>query len=87
MKFVWDEPKRIANLEKHGFDFNEAASFDWPGAVVRPAKVNGFAAICFLKLQPVSVIFKPLGREAIVIISMRPVSKTEKKLYDKAKGL
>jgi uncharacterized DUF497 family protein len=87
MEFVWDEPKRIANLAKHGFDFSDAENFDWRSAVVRPAKANRHAAIGFLRLEMVSVIFRPLGREAIAIISMRPVSKAERKLYDKAKGL
>jgi uncharacterized DUF497 family protein len=87
MKFVWDEPKRVANLAKHGFDFAEVESFDWPSAAVHPAPINRLAAIGFLNSRLVSVIFKPLGREAIAIISMRPASKTERKLYDEAKGL
>ncbi len=24
MRFVWDEPKRLANLKKHGLDFADA---------------------------------------------------------------
>ena len=35
MKFEWDEPKKISNLEKHGISFEEAKTiFDNPLAVV-----------------------------------------------------
>ena len=29
MNFEWDEAKRIANLAKHGVDFEAAREFDW----------------------------------------------------------
>lgn len=28
MKITWDEAKRIANLQKHGFDFEDVYFFD-----------------------------------------------------------
>ena len=31
----WDEPKRQANLAKHGVDFALVAEFDWLSAVIR----------------------------------------------------
>jgi uncharacterized protein len=35
MKFEWDEPKKISNLEKHGISFEEAQTiFDNPLAVI-----------------------------------------------------
>jgi uncharacterized protein len=34
MNFEWDEIKRQANIDKHGFDFADAKRiFDWPMAV------------------------------------------------------
>ena len=48
MKIVWDEPKRLANLEKHGLDFADLNETFFDNAVV---------------------------------ISMRPASRNERKLY------
>ena len=31
----WDEPKRQANLAKHGVDFALVGEFDWLSAVIR----------------------------------------------------
>ena len=31
----WDEPKRQANLAKHGVDFALVTEFDWLSAVIR----------------------------------------------------
>jgi len=39
MKIVWDEPKRLANLEKHGLDFADLeAGFDFDAALTVPAR-------------------------------------------------
>lgn len=37
MKIVWDEPKRLANVERHGLDFQDLARFDWDRATMTPA--------------------------------------------------
>jgi uncharacterized protein len=34
MIITWDEPKRKANIERHGLDFADLDRFDWEGAVV-----------------------------------------------------
>ncbi len=34
MKIIWDEPKRLANIEKHGFDFADIDGFDWENAII-----------------------------------------------------
>lgn len=31
--YEWDEPKRLANLTKHGVDFAAMAGFDWASSV------------------------------------------------------
>jgi len=83
MKIVWDEPKRIANLDKHGLDFAALDVDFFYGATVLPAKVGRLKAI---DDEIVSIIFMPLGREALAIISMRPAGKSEKRqLYGKTK--
>ena len=37
MEIVWDEPKRLANLDKHGLDFAELDEIFFEGAVVLPS--------------------------------------------------
>jgi uncharacterized DUF497 family protein len=32
MELEWDEPKRLANLAKHGLDFADVPKLDWDGA-------------------------------------------------------
>lgn len=80
MKIVWDEPKRIANIEKHGLDF-EAVSFEFfLASVVVPAKNGRSKAVGRLDDGTVVVIFVTLGTEALSVISMRPASKDERDL-------
>ena len=67
MKIVWDEPKRLTNLF-----FNRA--------VVYPAKLGRLMAIATFGGVTISVIFKPLGSEAISIITMRRASAYERTL-------
>jgi len=70
MKIVWDEPKRLANLDKHGLDFadlNETYK-RWLGIGKNMRGV-------------IVVMFVALGKEAVSLISMRPASKNERKLY------
>jgi len=41
MRIVWDEPKRLANLAKHGLDFQELDhGFHFAEAMIRPARVS-----------------------------------------------
>ena len=79
MKIVWDEPKRIANIDKHGLDFAALEPEFFYAATVRPAKVGRLQAVGSIDDDIVSVIFMPLGREAIAVISMRPAGKNEKR--------
>ena len=81
MNIVWDEPKREANLAKHGMDFASLAVEFFEGSTVYPAKEGRFLAIGELNGQIiVAVVFKPLGSEALSVISMRPASKKERSL-------
>ena len=45
MIIVWDEPKRQANLVKHGIDFADVGEGFFLSALVMPAKDGRFAAI------------------------------------------
>jgi uncharacterized protein len=44
VKIIWDEPKRLSNLVKHGLDFADIEEgFDFDGAIVLPAGLPGGA--------------------------------------------
>ncbi|MBX9467338.1 BrnT family toxin [Rhizobium rhizophilum] len=81
MVIVWDEPKRQRNLAKHGLDFAELDGSFFAAASIRPAKSGRTIAIGELNDRiVVAVIYMPLGREALSIISMRPASRQERSL-------
>jgi uncharacterized DUF497 family protein len=83
MKIVWDEPKRLANLDKHGLDFADLNETFFDNALVIPShnKDKRWVAIGVSIRGVVVVVFARLGREGISIISMRPASRSERKLY------
>jgi uncharacterized protein len=83
MKIVWDEPKRLANLYKHGLDFADLNETFFDDALVVPShnKSKRWVAIGVSIQGVVVVVFARLGREGISIISMRPASRSERKLY------
>ncbi len=90
MKIVWDEPKRIANLEKHGLDFADVEDgFDFDGAILLPAKQSETGRDRFRVIGEmngallVAIVASCLGSEALSIGSLRPASEKERKLYDR----
>ncbi|TPW26019.1 BrnT family toxin [Pararhizobium mangrovi] len=80
MMIVWDEPKRRANITKHGLDFASLTVEFFEEAVILPAKRGRLQAIGHLADGTVVVIFVTLGSEALSVISMRPASKDERSL-------
>jgi uncharacterized DUF497 family protein len=89
MKIVWDEPKRRSNIATHGLDLADADAFDWESALVvpgHPAKDGRprFRAIGWLGRALVTIVFSPLGAEAVSVISLRRASRAERKLHEKA---
>jgi uncharacterized DUF497 family protein len=83
MKIVYDPPKRLANLVKHGLDFadlEDGTFFDT--ALVRPAKLGRFQAIGRFADGTIVVVFALLGKEGLSVISMRPASQNERSLFD-----
>lgn len=83
MKIVWDEPKRQANLDKHGLDFADLNETFFDNALVIPSHNHStrWIAIGVSIRGMIVVVFARLGREGISIISMRPASRDERKLY------
>jgi uncharacterized protein len=72
--FTWDEPKRVANVQKHGLDFDDMFHFDWGQAFIGRAIDGRFKAIGYFGDRITVVIRVVLGSEAISIISFRPAS-------------
>ena len=81
MKIVWDEPKRLANLDKHGLDFADLNETFFDDALVLPTYNKRWAGIGKNIRGIIVVVFVRLGKEAVSVISMRPASKNERKLY------
>jgi uncharacterized protein len=75
MIILWDENKRKTNLEKHGLDFADLTLEFIEYARLEPAHSNRFKAINNLNNITISVVFRPYGREALKVISMRPANK------------
>ena len=87
MRIVWDEPKRLANLDRHGLDFATfEAGFDFGAYLVLPAApsrtgrprhrlvgTSGQTLVC--------AVVSPLGSEALSLVSLRPASPRERTLY------
>lgn len=79
MLIVWDEPKRISNLAKHGLDFATVTLEFFLNSRVATAQKGRLKAIGELEDQTVIVVvFRPLGSEGLSIISMRRASKKER---------
>lgn len=79
MKIVWDEPERLTNLVKHGLDFADLDAAFFSEAALGPADQGRFVAIGECAGVAITVVFRPLGAEAISVISMRPASRKERK--------
>ena len=82
MQIVWDEPKRQANIAKHGFDFADLTVEFFLSATVIRAHSGRLAAIGTLKNDTVATIYMELGTEALSVISLRTASKKERQIHE-----
>lgn len=79
VKIVWDEPKRLANITRHGLDFASLTVEFFDDSTIFPSTAGRFVAVGNLNGEiVVAVVIKPLGSEAISVISMRPASRKER---------
>jgi uncharacterized DUF497 family protein len=83
MILLWDEPKRISNLAKHGLDFADIkADFDFRTALVTSAKSGRTMLLGLFKGEIIVVIISAaLGTEATAIICLRRANRRERRLY------
>ena len=63
MRIIWDEPKRLANVLKHGFDFADLDQAYFDNSVVRPARPPRWFAFGRFDEKIIAVVFSPLGRQ------------------------
>src|SRR6476646_1176726 len=61
MKIMWDEPKRLANLSKHGLDFRHLDETFFDDALVRATHSRRWRAIGMNVHGVIAVIFVALG--------------------------
>jgi uncharacterized protein len=81
VKIVWDEPKRLANIEKHGLDFADLNETFFDSALVLPSHNKRWRGIGKNICGVIVVMFVTLGKEAVSVLSMRPASRYERELY------
>jgi uncharacterized DUF497 family protein len=81
MKIVWDEPKRLANIDKHGLDFADLNEAFFADSLVLPSRSRRFRGIGASTRGIICVVFATLGSEGVSVISMRPAHQRERKLY------
>jgi uncharacterized protein len=83
MKIVYDEPKRQQTLAARGMDFADLTIEFFERAAIVPAKVSRFKAVGEFSGKLIAVIFKPLGYEALSVISMRRANQDERNDYER----
>jgi uncharacterized protein len=59
VKIVWDEPKRLANLDKHGLDFADLNEFFFENALVLPSHNRRWVAVGASVRGVIVVVFCP----------------------------
>ncbi len=70
MKIFWDEPKRLANIEKHGLDFADIGEFAWESALFEESLAGDFGsrrfkALGYFRDGTAAVIFCHLRQSGI----------------------
>ena len=79
MRILWDEPKRLSNLDKHRLDLADLSAEFFLEAVVIPARGARRRAIGSLLGSTIVVVFAPLGSEALSVISMRRANRKDRR--------
>ena len=87
MRFTWDEAKRLSNLAKHGFDFQDAALvFDSPHKVVsvleRCGEMRIIATALVALLGSVLLLVYVKREDELRVISFRRASRKERSVYE-----
>ncbi len=89
IEFEWDEPERLANIEKHGIDFIAAMRI-WTGDVVEVTSrarqhERRFIAYGVVEDRVIAVVYTWRGARRR-LISARRATRDERKNYARAIG-
>ena len=79
---TFDDVKRAFNRTKHGLDFANLTVAFFEAAMIFDAKDGRLMAVGWLSERIVTVIFRPLGTEAISVVSMRRASRKERRHFE-----
>lgn len=90
MRYEWDPEKSRRNAQKHGCDFALAADFDWNEALEVLDDRFDYGEERWLALGPIrgklyAMAFSPRGADRVRIVSLRAVTRNERKAYVEAK--
>jgi uncharacterized protein len=77
-----DDAKRERTLRERGYDLAEIDETFFEGARTEPGHSGRMMAIGPFRGRIVTVIFKPLGTEAITLVTMRLASRKERRDHD-----
>jgi uncharacterized DUF497 family protein len=82
MKIVWDEPKRQKVLKERGYDLADIDEDFFETARIVPGHSGRFKAIGPFRGNIVTVVFTPLGSEAVSLVTMWRTTQDERQSYD-----
>ena len=88
MRFEWDDQKALGNIEKHGVTFGEATEVFYDPNAVEGQDVKHahdelrFFIIGYSATRILFVVFAERVGNAIRIISARPPTPSERRLYE-----
>jgi uncharacterized DUF497 family protein len=88
LRFEWDDRKALENVEKHGVTFGEATEVFYDPNAVEGEDVNHsndesrFFIIGYSASRILFVVFAERRDNVIRIISARPPTPAERKLYE-----
>jgi uncharacterized DUF497 family protein len=92
VRFEWDDQKALENIEKHGVTFGEATEVFYDPNAVEGENVEHShdEARCFIigysSSRILFVVFAERLGNIIRIISARPPTPSERKLYEEREG-
>ena len=80
MFITFDPPKRAATLEARNLDLAMVTEAFFQTAKIEPGKKDRLIAVGLIDGRPYAVVFRPLGTEAVSIVTMRVASRKERRL-------
>lgn len=81
MALDWNPAKRVANVTKHGFDFQDLSDFEWQTALVEADTRRHYGEVRLIAIgligSCVFVVVYTIRRTATWIIGLRKANKKE----------